>query len=155
MFEYDELYVVLAVLPTASFEAGEDGNGNRSALTQSKVKVTSISSLFHYSLKGSRCERLHIHTADLSSLCRAASICLGFHTAGSNLSVQKKKVHSHRVKDNVFFCVFLQLLQNVCFPTQNFQALPRQPLQITKKQYVQGELHTNQPPCLPAVGHSF
>lgn len=46
-----------------------------------------------------------------------------------------------------FFCVLLQLLQNVCFPTQNFQALPRQPLQITKKQYVQGELHTNQPPC--------
>lgn len=34
-------------------------------------------------------------------------------------------------------------LTNVFPPTQNFQALPRQPLQITKKQHIQGEVHSH------------
>lgn len=62
-------------------------------------------------------------------------------------------VYRYLVFHNFFLCVWLcfyHLVHNsaaaplswqVCFyPPQNFQALPRQPLQITKKQHIQGEL---------------
>lgn len=42
----------------------------------------------HSSLRGACWDWLQIYTADLSHLCRAILVYLGFHTVGNHLSVQ-------------------------------------------------------------------